>query len=250
MLTNTFRCFARSAALFESSGKVRSFAVIHVRLVSNNDGKKRPFANLFSEFQRKAEDKNNLDAFEVFNDRFGGNLDDLKKINGFQLFGMQEKFKVNQAQLKKEMIKLQRILHPDKFINSGKRKQDLSNQLSALVNDFYSTLDHPYKRAKYLLSLISNKTSSEIEENLDSLQMDESFLARMMEVRELIEDSHLKRETLEKLRYEIDSELHQLTLELDTDFNAKDMDSILKKLGKLKFLANCQKSLEDKPGFS
>lgn len=209
----------------------------------DNDG--NMFTNLF-----KLEQKDDDTAFGVLKTRVlknvGDRLGDMKSQNAFQLFGLEEKFNINQAQLKREMIKLQNILHPDRFIDEDVRKQEISNHLSALVNDFYHILEHPYERAKYLLSLVTNKTPQEVEKSLENLQMEESFLTRMLEIKEEIPTKSPS--DLERLNYEIEQDLNSLIVELDKDFKSKNTEMILKKLGKLKFLANCHKSIADRRG--
>lgn len=193
-------------------------------------------------------------AFEFLKSRIlftpDNKIEVLDRQNGFKLFGIEQRFKIDQKQLQREMRKLQNLLHPDRFVaEEDLESQERSNTLSAMVNDFYHILSHPYERAKHLLSLTTNKSPAKVEESLEHLEIEQAFLARMLEIRELIETppgQDIK--TLQKLDVELQSELDQLICELNEDFAAKNMESILKKLGKLKFVANCHRKVTSRLG--
>lgn len=195
----------------------------------------------------------NDDEDEVFGvlrkrilDKVGENLNEIMKFNAFEMFGIQQKFRVDNRQLQQEMRKLQRILHPDRFVNAQETSQEKSDYLSAAVNDFYTILTNPYERGKYLLSLMSNKNPSDIESSLDGLKMDTEFLSRMMEIREIVNDPHCDSMELRKLGNQVETEMQDLIGQLDTDFEANKTDAILEKLGKLKFLVNCHRSIAER----
>lgn len=179
-------------------------------------------------------------------DKVGDNLDQIMKFNAFELFGIKQQFKVDTNALRREMRQLQRILHPDKFVDENEENQRKSDYLSSAVNDFYTILTNPYERAKYLLSLKLDKSPSEIERSLDELQMDGEFLARMMEVREKISDRHCDTFELKKMGSVIESDLQDLIRQLDQDFKSDNSMAILEKLGKLKFLVNCHRKIAER----
>lgn len=172
-------------------------------------------------------------------------------VNVFKLFKIDQKFSISESRLRVEMLQLQRLLHPDRFFDQDQDSRAKSEYLSALVNESYETLRQPYKRAKYLLSLATGQSAEQIERRLDGLKMDASFLARMMDTRERIDSPRpLERAEAARLATVLQAEIEQLNSQLDADFAraAPDLDSVLSKLGKLKFLANCLASLEAKWG--
>lgn len=171
---------------------------------------------------------------------------DFNHPNGFKLFDLEERFKIDEIYLQREMHKLQNLLHPDRFVDQHPEVQAQSNKLSAVVNDFYKILSHPYERGKYLLGLVSKKSDLEIEETLDKLQLNSEFLARMMEISETIHSPESDSRELSKLEYELEEELVKLVNELNEEFAKRNFDDIVKKLGTLKFVANCHKALIDK----
>lgn len=169
-------------------------------------------------------------------DKVGGQLE-VKKQNAFKLFNLEQKLRIDQRKLQAEMRKLQNILHPDRFVYQPKPVQDLSSHLSAMVNEYYSMLRNPYERGKYLLALQANKSLSEIDSLLDKVELDEQFLAKMMEMRECIED-RISMDQRQQIESELKMELQELTATLEGDLKAGDMQAILTDLAKMKFLAS------------
>lgn len=188
------------------------------------------------------------DLFAALRDRIqlSDSPDKMKKPNAFKVFGIEDRFNIDKSKLQREMRKLQNSLHPDRFVGKGKADQIMSEHLSAMINDYYHILNHPYKRAKYLLSVITNKSPSEVEDDLDAINMDPDFLSNMMDTRETIDDKSTDKQTLTKLHLQLESELNGLVKGLDKDFSEKNITNIYSKLGKLKFIANCVQSVSNR----
>lgn len=165
--------------------------------------------------------------------------------NKFKLFQLDENLLINESKLHREMVRLQRDLHPDKYLGKDRQSQIISEQLSALVNEAHETLKHPYKRAIYLLCLKSNRSANDLERDLDKLVVDPEFLSRMMDTREQIERGHGK---LDQLAQDLQMELKSLMETINKDLEQKNYDSVVKYLGKLKFVANCHVVLSDRLG--
>lgn len=173
--------------------------------------------------------------------RFEGHQD-----NAFKLFGIEQRFKINEAKLQREMRNIQTLIHPDKFVDKDAKSQEMASSLSALVNEFYAILSNPYERGKYLLSLVTKKSLTQVEEDLDNLHMDGDFLMRMMELREKIEDPELDGEELNKLSISLESELTSLVSGISQDFESNNLEAVTRKLGKLKFVVNCYRVVADR----
>lgn len=172
------------------------------------------------------------------------------KVNqrsAFKLFNLEERFNINNAKLQREMLSLQKVLHPDKFIRSNKTIQDLSDKLSAIVNQQYQTLKDPYERGKYLLSLESKKSASEIEELLDKVKLEDEFLAEMMDIQEALE-TH-QQDTNKNIFALLDGKLLKVTQELERDFKEMNEESIVRNLGRLKFISKCHKIAKEQADF-
>ena len=74
-----------------------------------------------------------------------------KTTNYFELLEHSINFEVDIKKLSKNHRKLQVLYHPDKFSTKSKEEQEISENWSALINEAYSTLINPMKRALYLL---------------------------------------------------------------------------------------------------
>ncbi len=73
--------------------------------------------------------------------------------NYFKLFSLKEKFDINKKTLYKNYIRLQQILHPDKFSSKSNVEKNLAIEYTSEVNQGYEVLSDDKKRAEYLLSL-------------------------------------------------------------------------------------------------
>ena len=74
----------------------------------------------------------------------------------FELMEQPQEFEIDAQSLSKRFKNLQRVLHPDKFSNKDPEDQKNAENWSALVNEAYSTLLDPMKRALYLLGTFMN----------------------------------------------------------------------------------------------
>lgn len=210
----------------------------------------RPFA-----LSRNSQNKDELEIFGNLRHRIPtlldrNSIDDIETKNAFKLFNLRPRYNISMAKLHSEMKNLQRVLHPDKFVDESDKVQNLSNDVSAMVNDYYRILKDPYERAKYLLALISKKSHNSMEENLEKLEMDSEFLTRMMDIRSQIADSSTEQLELQKIHSILESDLENSIIEINKLFEAKDIKGVIERLGMLKFLSNCHKAAEDRLGIS
>jgi len=100
----------------------------------------------------------------------------------FALFGLPRAFGVDGGQLTRQYRAFQQRLHPDRFVSAPEGERRWSVQAAGRVNDAYTTLKTPLKRAVYLLSL----AGVDIDEETDT-RMDPMFLMEQMELREALE---------------------------------------------------------------
>jgi molecular chaperone HscB len=71
----------------------------------------------------------------------------------FQLFDLPRTFAVDAAQLDSRYRELQRIVHPDRYVNAGAQERRLAMQQATRINEGYQTLKDPLRRGRYLLEL-------------------------------------------------------------------------------------------------
>jgi molecular chaperone HscB len=104
--------------------------------------------------------------------------------NFFVLFGLPERYRLDNAQLDQQYHTLQTQVHPDKFTHLSEAERRMSMQWATRVNEAYQTLRNPIRRARYLLGLHGVDTQ---EETNTAMPMD--FLMEQMEWREAIEEA-------------------------------------------------------------
>jgi molecular chaperone HscB len=99
----------------------------------------------------------------------------------FQLFGLPRTFVIDAAQLDSRYRELQRIVHPDRYVNASDQERRLAMQQATLINEGYQTLKDPLKRGRYLLELGGFVFSDQHHTTRDP-----EFLMRQMELREAL----------------------------------------------------------------
>ena len=71
----------------------------------------------------------------------------------FELFELPVSFEVDLSDLSQRYRELQRVVHPDKFVNASDRERLLSVEKAAAINEAYQILKSPQRRARYMLEL-------------------------------------------------------------------------------------------------
>lgn len=163
-------------------------------------------------------------------------------MNHFELFGLVEGFELDTRQLADTYRQLQTQFHPDRFATAPEREQLVAVQRAAQINDAYTTLKTPLRRAEYLLFL----RGTDIRGEQQTLQ-DTSFLVQQLEWRERLAD--LKGEAdpegaIKDFRQEIGHDhqllMQQLTLTLAAGDDLIAADCVRK----LKFVDKLLEELE------
>ncbi len=106
-------------------------------------------------------------------------------INFYELFGCPIGVIVNDSQLDRAFLSLQKKLHPDKFASRGAKHQEVSGRTSAMVNMAYQTMKNPVERVQYLFKL--SGIINVIEEG-NTLPPRPDLLNEVFEVREKLEN--------------------------------------------------------------
>jgi len=99
----------------------------------------------------------------------------------FDLFGVPLAFEIDAAKLDNRYRELQRVAHPDRFVNATDQERRLAMQQATRINDGYQTLKDPLKRGRYLLELGGFVFSDQHHTTRDP-----EFLQRQMELREAL----------------------------------------------------------------
>ena len=101
--------------------------------------------------------------------------------NHFQLFGLPEHYRIDDARIERAFRTLQAQVHPDKFAHLPESGRRVSMQWSTHVNEAYQILRNPVARARYLLALHGVDTQEEI-----NTAMPLDFLMEQMDLREAV----------------------------------------------------------------
>jgi molecular chaperone HscB len=98
-------------------------------------------------------------------------------MDHFERLGLPRRFSLDAAALEREYLARSRALHPDYHQLGSSAEQAASVELSAALNEAYTTLKDPFKRAEYLMRLEGGPTASELKD------MPGEFLEEMLELR-------------------------------------------------------------------
>ena len=102
----------------------------------------------------------------------------------FTLFGLPHRFALDRAELDASWRALQAKVHPDRFAHEGAAAQRLAMQWAVRVNEAYSCLRDPLKRASLLCELAGAPIAAE-----SNTAMPAAFLMQQMAWREALEDA-------------------------------------------------------------
>jgi molecular chaperone HscB len=95
----------------------------------------------------------------------------------FERLGLPRRFRLDAAELELNYLVKSREVHPDFTGNDPAGMRE-----SAAVNDAYSTLRDPFRRAEYLLTIEGGPAANDVR------QMPAAFLQEMLDVRMRIEE--------------------------------------------------------------
>ena len=101
----------------------------------------------------------------------------------FELFELPVAFDIDLQDLSQRYRDLQRVVHPDKFVNASDRERLLSVEKAAMINEAYQILKFPQRRARYMLELQSVSFDDEKDTALDP-----AFLMEQIELREALSE--------------------------------------------------------------
>ena len=101
--------------------------------------------------------------------------------NYFDIFGLPVSYHIDLNLLADRYRDMQRQFHPDKYAGKSAREHRLAEQYAATLNQAYSELKSPLRRAQYLLALRDVDASGEA-----AVTRDPQFLMEQMALREAL----------------------------------------------------------------
>ncbi len=100
----------------------------------------------------------------------------------YERLGLPRRFSVDEAEVERRYLAQSRLLHPDFHGGASDAEQATAIAQTATLNQAYTTLKDPFRRAEYLLSLLGGPTAGQEK------SQDQSFLMQMMETREQMDE--------------------------------------------------------------
>ena len=137
----------------------------------------------------------------------------------FELFGLSRKFAMDLPQLETLYYELQKRVHPDRFVNASDVEKRVAQQWATRVNEAYTHLTDPLKRACVLCELAGVKVDAERGRGIP-----ESFLLAQLERREMIENAREKEDQvqLQRIKAQIEHEKTKLLAEIAEALDLKE----------------------------
>ena len=158
----------------------------------------------------------------------------------FDRLGLPRRFAVDLQALEREYLARSRALHPDFHQLGAAAEQAASVELSAALNEAYTTLKTPFRRAEYLLHLEGGTTASEMKEV--PAEFLEEMLELRMEIAELERDSPEAAEMEQRVKVRRDALIEQVGQQfVGTDANR--LLAIRKLLNATKYVENLLRDL-------
>jgi molecular chaperone HscB len=101
-----------------------------------------------------------------------------KSMTHFELMRVNQEYSIDLNELERTFYDMQRKFHPDRFIRKSAQGRLNAQLYAASLNEAYSVLKSPLKRAEYILKL----------HGCDKEQNDPELLMEVMELREQISE--------------------------------------------------------------
>ena len=159
--------------------------------------------------------------------------------NPFDLIGIKKEVEIDLQDLENRFLKLQTLVHPDKFINSSEKERILSHLQSSKMNEAYNKLQDNVERIKSLLDFYGLK-NLEDNKSFD----DKEILAEIMD----FQNECLLAESLEerqKIVKKLDIEIDNILKDISKFFKSKQLIEAHKFNIKLSYLEKMKNNLKE-----
>jgi molecular chaperone HscB len=155
----------------------------------------------------------------------------------FERLGLPRRFSLDPAALEAAYLERSRAVHPDFHHTGSGGEQAASEALTAAVNEAYTTLKDPFRRAEHLLALLGGPTATDVKD------IPPAFLMEMMDLREEIE----RADAAGKARHEADAKrrLEAVFAGLVLLFDRGELLAVRKELNAAKYLKGILRDLRD-----
>ena len=162
------------------------------------------------------------------------------KKNFFELFDLPISIEISADKLEINYKKLQKVFHPDKFVNASVMEQNSALKLSSQINNGYNTLKNIESRVEYVLTLKGFKTDD------SETFKDKEFLIEQIEINDFIESldtTNLQKESVDIMISKIANNMRDAVQAIKDCIKLDKYNEAWVNLSKLKFYKKCMKLL-------
>ena len=154
-------------------------------------------------------------------------------MNHFTTFDLPEAFAIDTTSLSARYRNLQATVHPDRFVNATDVDKRLAMSRTVDINEAYTTLKDPVRRAMYLLSLVGVDGLDE-----KNTTMPADFLMEQIDWREALADARLKEDDdrLEEMAGELAATLASLGDTFDATYRGEHFTVATTLARKMRFM--------------
>ena len=155
----------------------------------------------------------------------------------FERLGLPRRFSLDSTALEAAYLDRSRAVHPDFHHTGSGGEQAASEALTAAVNEAYTTLKDPFRRAEHLLSIMNGPSATDVKD------IPPAFLMEMMDLREEVE----RADAAGKAKHEADAKkrLEKIFEGLVPLFEKGELVSVRKQLNAAKYLKGLLRDLRD-----
>ena len=155
---------------------------------------------------------------------------DIQNTDSFERLGLPRRFAIDPGELERNYLARSREVHPD--FDTG------DEDASAALNEAYSTLCEPFRRAEHLLILSGGPSASEDK------TLPPAFLMEMLDLRDEIESARGSPERVGKIEADLTDRTMALEMSLAKLFEANDLPAIRRELNCVRYLGNLLRDLQ------
>ena len=192
-----------------------------------------------------------VDAKALFCAQCGALQPPLPGLNHFDRLGLSSTYAQDSDEVTTQYRKLQRQLHPDRFVSAPPLIRRLSIEHATAINDALRVVKDPMRRAFYCLEL----KGIDINDERSGIKLDPMFLMKVIELREAIselrgDDNHVERAQMERnVAGWYEEILTDLGEQLDrNDATDADLSALAQNAAQLKYLRRALDDLQSEEG--
>ncbi len=154
----------------------------------------------------------------------------------FERLGFPRRFSIDGGEVERRYLIQSREFHPDFHSLASEEEQKTAIEQTALLNQAYTTLKDPFRRAEYLHALLGGPSASQ-EKNLD-----QAFLMEMMEIRERLDDDRAACRDCRELEDDLERQYSGVLEKIGTMLDQPEQDP--KQLVEIRKQLNAAKTIQ------